>query len=140
MNQLRSSTFLIPSKTEFSFQKTFLIPSKTEMEYFHILRIPYGSSDRDIRRAYKRLVLKYHPDKNNGNTTKFYEIKNAHDELLGLGEFSLLKSDGISKLHEIQKVTEEITKATEEMTKTTKEMRKTTQEILKNLKTLIEKI
>jgi hypothetical protein len=36
---------------------------------------------KDIKKAYKRLALRYHPDKNNGNDTEFKKINNAYEEL-----------------------------------------------------------
>lgn len=49
---------------------------------YEILEINNNSSKKDIKKAYKKLILKYHPDKNiNISHEKFIEIKQAYDIL-----------------------------------------------------------
>lgn len=49
---------------------------------YEILEININSSKKDIKKAYKKLILKYHPDKNpNISHEKFIEIKQAYDIL-----------------------------------------------------------
>ena len=51
---------------------------------YEVLGVARDSSDADIKKAYHKLVMKYHPDKNPGDKTaeeKFKEVNNAFDIL-----------------------------------------------------------
>ncbi|KAM4747247.1 dnaJ homolog subfamily B member 1 [Rhinophrynus dorsalis] len=52
-------------------------------DYYKILGIARGASDDDIKKAYRKQALKYHPDKNKdpGAEEKFKEIAEAYDVL-----------------------------------------------------------
>ena len=57
-------------------------------DYYEVLGLQKGASENDIKRAYKRLASKHHPDKNQGSKDaeeKFKEI-NAAYEVLGDAE------------------------------------------------------
>lgn len=51
-----------------------------ELDPYKILNVPYNAELKDIREQFKRLVLKYHPDKG-GNPEIFNIIKNAYSYL-----------------------------------------------------------
>lgn len=54
-----------------------------EKDYYDILEIEQNSSSEEIKKAYKRLAVKYHPDKNHspGAAEKFKEISEAYQVL-----------------------------------------------------------
>ena len=58
------------------------IHSNSDQEDLYvILELDRNCSDNDIKKAYKRLALKYHPDKCGGDSTKFKKINNAYQIL-----------------------------------------------------------
>lgn len=54
-------------------------------DYYKVLGVDRRASDHDIKNAYRKLALKYHPDKNPENTedarTKFNKVSEAYDTL-----------------------------------------------------------
>lgn len=53
--------------------------------HYDTLEIKSGASDNEIKKAFRRLAIKYHPDKNMGDeyfSKKFIEIKEAYDVLI----------------------------------------------------------
>uniref|UniRef100_A0A1B0GMJ1 Uncharacterized protein n=2 Tax=Phlebotomus papatasi TaxID=29031 RepID=A0A1B0GMJ1_PHLPP len=52
-------------------------------DYYRILGIQRGATDEDIKKAYRKLALKYHPDKNKtpGAEDRFKEVAEAYEVL-----------------------------------------------------------
>ena len=52
-------------------------------DYYKILGVKRNATDDEIKKAYHKMALKYHPDKNNdpGAEDKFKEIAEAYDVL-----------------------------------------------------------
>jgi molecular chaperone DnaJ len=53
-------------------------------DYYEVLGVSKGASEKDIKKAYKRLAMKYHPDRTKGDKSleeKFKEIQEAHEIL-----------------------------------------------------------
>jgi molecular chaperone DnaJ len=49
--------------------------------YYDILGVSKSASDEEIKKAYRKLAHKYHPDKPSGDTDKFKEISEAYQVL-----------------------------------------------------------
>ena len=54
----------------------------TAKDYYQILGIPKNASKDDIKKAYRHLAHKFHPDKTGGNEEKFKEINEAYHILI----------------------------------------------------------
>ena len=56
----------------------------TKEDYYELLGVPRNASDSDIKQSFRRLAMKYHPDRNPGDKPaeeKFKKVKEAYEIL-----------------------------------------------------------
>ena len=51
------------------------------MNYYKTLGIPKNSSPEEVKKAYRKLASRHHPDRSGGDTAKFQELQTAYDTL-----------------------------------------------------------
>lgn len=73
------------------------------MEYYDILGVSKGASKDEIKKAYRKLALKYHPDKNSGDKAaeeKFKQISEAYAVLSDPEKKKQYDTYGSSNFHQ----------------------------------------
>jgi molecular chaperone DnaJ len=53
-------------------------------DYYSLLGVSRDASNQELKRAYKKLAMKYHPDRNQGDKeaeAKFKEVSEAYEVL-----------------------------------------------------------
>ncbi|NCQ54066.1 molecular chaperone DnaJ [Candidatus Saccharibacteria bacterium CG11_big_fil_rev_8_21_14_0_20_41_19] len=53
----------------------------TKRDYYEVLGISKSASDDEIKKAYRKAAVKYHPDKDGGDEAKFKEVSEAYEVL-----------------------------------------------------------
>lgn len=53
----------------------------SKRDYYEVLGVAKGASADELKKAYRQAAVKYHPDKEGGDETKFKEVGEAYDVL-----------------------------------------------------------
>ena len=51
-------------------------------DYYQILGVDRNATEKEIKKAYRKLALENHPDKPTGNEEKFKKISEAYEVLI----------------------------------------------------------
>ncbi|CAA2963336.1 uncharacterized protein LOC111388338 isoform X2 [Olea europaea var. sylvestris] len=79
--------FFTSNEYFFDFHNSLLMEGEdksTHKDYYKVLEVEYDATDEKIRLNYRKLALKWHPDKHGGDsavTEKFQEINEAYKVL-----------------------------------------------------------
>src|SRR5258708_14025311 len=66
-------------------------------DYYRLLDVPRNASEADIKKAYRRLAMKFHPDRNPGDKSaeeSFKEAKEAYEVLSDAGRRAIYDQHG----------------------------------------------
>ncbi|CAI5537507.1 unnamed protein product [Closterium sp. Naga37s-1] len=68
------------------------------VDYYDVLNLPKGASEEELKKAYRRLAMRWHPDKNPANKkeaeAKFKEITEAYEVLSDADKRAVYDKDG----------------------------------------------
>jgi curved DNA-binding protein CbpA len=66
-------------------------------KYHKILGLPNDASEKDIKKAYRKLAMQFHPDTSKEDTDKFHKIKDAYEFLLLNKDYNFDSNEPITR-------------------------------------------
>ena len=72
-----------------------------ETKFYQLLGVDPGADDSTLKKAYRKLALKYHPDRNHGDGDKFMEISLAYQVLSNPEKRMLYDQGGEQAIKEV---------------------------------------
>jgi DnaJ-class molecular chaperone len=76
----------------------------SDVNYYDVLGVPKGASEADIKKAFRKMAIKWHPDKNRDipdeASRKFQAIGEAYDVLSDLEKRAIYDQYGVDGLRD----------------------------------------
>jgi curved DNA-binding protein CbpA len=81
----------------------------TRTEAYKVLEVAPGTTKDELKKAYRKLAFKHHPDKG-GNTNDFQKINNAYSLLTSSGSTSSTNATGSNLTPEQKEILKQVLK------------------------------
>ena len=71
----------------------------SKRDYYEVLGVERGASDSDLKSAYRKLAMKFHPDKNPGDSDSEHRFKEVSEAYEILKDAARQKADAVVVAH-----------------------------------------
>ena len=68
-------------------------------DHYATLNVQFNARTEDIKKSYKKLALKYHPDRKTGDVEKFQNIQKAYEVLTDENNRRIYNSRRLEQMH-----------------------------------------